>query len=59
MSGEIAVLHESDSQLWKKELNKEHYGVDKYWVFFRKNKPLTGQINFTQFLDMSVTRCDP
>jgi hypothetical protein len=35
-SDEIAVFYESDSQLWKKELDKKDYGVDKYWDFFQK-----------------------
>ncbi len=28
-SGEFAVFHESDSQLWKQDLNEQHYRVDK------------------------------
>ena len=30
-SVEFAVFHESDSQLWKKDLHKKDYGVDKYF----------------------------
>ena len=47
-SGEFAVLYDSDSQLWKQDLNEEHYGVHKYGVGSDKKTLGMGQINFTR-----------
>ena len=29
-----AVKYRSETYYWTKKLNREDYGVDKYWVFF-------------------------
>jgi hypothetical protein len=29
-----AVKYRSETYCWTKKLNREDYGVDKYWVFF-------------------------
>jgi hypothetical protein len=29
-----AVKHRSETYCWTRKLNREDYGVDKYWVFF-------------------------
>jgi hypothetical protein len=31
-NGQFAVKHKSDTYCWTQKLNKEDYGVDKYWV---------------------------
>ena len=32
VAGQVAVKYKSETYCWTRKLNKEDYGVDKYWV---------------------------